>query len=168
MTLELRPARPDDAEAIADLHAASWRSAYRGLFADAYLDGDAVAERRRTWAERLGQPAPDQGVFVALEDGACVGFICIYRDREPAWGPLLDNLHVRPDRKGHGLGQRLIAQGLAWLDGRYDRWHLWVLEGNTPTRRVYEHLGWKPVERAIHHAPDGTEYPSWRYVQTLP
>lgn len=170
MPLEIRPARAEDAEAIADLHAASWRSAYRGMFSDAYLDGDVATERRRQWVRRLRmEPRPDQGVFIAVEDDSCVGFLCVFLDAEPAWGPLLDNLHVRPDRKGQGIGQALIRAGLAWMRtrGAFDRWHLWVLEDNTPTRRVYEHLGWQPQERAIHHAPDGTAYPSWRYTQAL-
>jgi GNAT superfamily N-acetyltransferase len=76
---------------------------------------------------------------------------------------------VRPDRKGRGIGSRLIREGLGWLRtrGSFDRWHLWVLEGNAAARRVYEHLGWEPGERAIHVAPDVTEYASLRYTQRL-
>lgn len=170
MTLQLRPAEPGDADAIADLHAASWRSAYRGMFSDAYLDGDVVAERRRQWAKRLRiEPRPDQGVFVAFEGDACVGFLCLFLESDPAWGPLLDNLHVRPDVKGQGIGRRLLEAGRAWMKGRgaFSQWHLWVLEANVPTRKFYEHLGWIARERAIHAAPDGTPYPAWRYTQSL-
>jgi GNAT superfamily N-acetyltransferase len=170
MPLEIRPATARDANAIADLHVASWRSAYRGMFSDTYLDGDITRERRQHWTKRLRtEPRSDQGVFVAVEDGACVGFICILLELDPEWGPCLDNLHVQPNRKGQGIGQRLIEAGAAWVKSRgtYHRWHLWVLEENTPSRRVYEHLGWKPQERAIRRAPDGTTYWGWRYLQAL-
>ncbi|MDR3670572.1 MAG: GNAT family N-acetyltransferase [Holophaga sp.] len=171
MNSQVRSAGPGDAGAIAELHAASWRSSYRGAFADAFLDGELGPERRRHWFERLETgPHPDQGVLVAMEDGACVGFICIYLAAEPDWGPLLDNLHVRPDRKGRGIGRRLLQEGIAWIRARgaFDRWHLGVVEANAPARRVYEHLGWTPGERAVHLAPDGTGYAVLRYAQRLP
>jgi excinuclease ABC subunit A len=42
-----RAATPHDIEAIARLHADSWRRHYHGALPDAYLDGDLVAERLR-------------------------------------------------------------------------------------------------------------------------
>jgi len=168
--MEIRPALPGDADAIADLHAASWRSAYRAIFSDAYLDGDVVTERRRHWRACLGPEQPsDCGALVATEASECLGFICIRLDAEPAWGPLLDNLHVRPDRKHAGIGRALIAAGAAWVRARgpYASWHLWVIDSNTPARRVYEHLGWVLRERGSHLAPDGTRYPVWRYTHLL-
>jgi len=171
MGLDIRPAGPGDADAIAGLHAASWRSAYRGVFSDAYLDGNILEERRRHWRECLDtRPRPDRGVLIAVEaDDDPVGSICICLDAEPAWGPLLDNLHVRPDRKGGGIGRRLVEAGAAWVKARgpYTQWHLWVIESNTPARRVYEHLGWVARDRGTHVAPDGTEYAVWRYTRRL-
>ena len=170
MTLAIRHAGPDDAAAIAELHAESWRSTYRGIFSDAYLDGEASRERLEHWRKRLcTSPGPGQGVLVAVEDGACVGFICVQLEGEPGWGPLLDNFHVHPLRKGAGIGRRLLQEASAWVRaaGGHDRWHLWVVEGNTPSRRVYEHLGWERGERALHANPEGHSYAVLRYTQKL-
>ena len=52
--VEYREARASDAEAIANLHARSWRESYRGSFRDEFLDGDLPGERLRVWRERLG------------------------------------------------------------------------------------------------------------------
>lgn len=43
-SIRFRLAVPDDAEAVAMLHATSWRRHYRGAYSDAFLDGDVVAE----------------------------------------------------------------------------------------------------------------------------
>ncbi len=51
--LEYRLATAADADAIAELHARSWRENYRGAYRDEFLDADLVAERRGVWRERL-------------------------------------------------------------------------------------------------------------------
>ena len=51
-----------DANAIAAVHAESWRTAYRGILSDAYLDGPIDAERRRLWRARCCGQAPATGV----------------------------------------------------------------------------------------------------------
>lgn len=55
--LTLRAAGQGDAEAVALLHADSWRRHYRGAYSDAFLDGDVVADRFAVWSARLAAPA---------------------------------------------------------------------------------------------------------------
>jgi hypothetical protein len=43
--MEIRPATVGDADAIAALHAASWRSAYRGILSASTLGPSLDAER---------------------------------------------------------------------------------------------------------------------------
>src|SRR4051812_20112248 len=63
----LRLAGVDAAGPIALLHADSWRRHYRGAYADSYLDGDLVADRRAVWAARLADPGDSRTVLA--EDG---------------------------------------------------------------------------------------------------
>ena len=101
----LRVATADAAERGAALHAVSWRSAYRGSFSDAYLDGPVETERRSFWRERFQHPRAGFWTVLAEEaDGVLQGFLCLLADHDPHWGTLIDNLHARPDRKGRGLG----------------------------------------------------------------
>lgn len=44
-----RAARPDDADAIAGLHADSWQRHYRGAFSGAFLDNDVAGYLRPLW-----------------------------------------------------------------------------------------------------------------------
>ncbi|MBI5268002.1 MAG: GNAT family N-acetyltransferase, partial [candidate division Zixibacteria bacterium] len=58
--MRFRIATPADAPAIAELHAASWRTAYRGVLSDTYLDGNIIDERTAVWHSRLTSPEPHQ------------------------------------------------------------------------------------------------------------
>jgi ribosomal protein S18 acetylase RimI-like enzyme len=147
-TASIREARADDIERIARLHAESWRVAYRGMYSDAYLDGDVFADRLQVWQERLGSPKPNQYVIVAEDGGNIAGFACAYGDDDPKWGTLLDNLHVHPEGKRRGVGTQLIAAAAHWSAREYPAsgFYLWVLEGNAPARRFYERHGAQNVE----------------------
>ena len=45
-TRRIRTATPEDARAIAEVHVASWRAAYRGVLPDTYLDRLSVDENK--------------------------------------------------------------------------------------------------------------------------
>ena len=72
----VRPARVDDARAIADVHVASWRTTYKGIFPDTLLDGLSVDKREQSWRETLAASEPSSVTLVACDvDGSIVGFI---------------------------------------------------------------------------------------------
>ena len=65
--MEYRPATPDDAAAIAKLHADSWRVAYRGMLSDEYLNGPVFDERLAVWTQFL-QEHPPRVLVVEMPD----------------------------------------------------------------------------------------------------
>jgi GNAT superfamily N-acetyltransferase len=159
-------AQPTDASAIAALHVESWRSAYRGLYPDEFLDGPLLEERVRFWNARMHAPAPERRhVLTAAAEGALVGFACVLLDAEPDWGPLLDNLHVKPAFKGHGIGTRLLSASREWAANAApgQPMHLWVMEGNTAARRFYDRQGGTVAERTTVDVVPGTAQPVIRY-----
>src|SRR5688572_33401747 len=89
--IEYRAATASDAEAIARLHARSWRESYRGAFLDAFLDGDLVAERLGVWQQRLAAPPASQLVRLAVDGASLAGFVCAYGGHDPEWGSFVDN-----------------------------------------------------------------------------
>lgn len=193
--LALRPITPDDAALIARLHTESWRSAYRGILLDAFLDGDLLAERERTWHERL---TTGFGVgWVVERDGAAAGFTFVRRERDVRWGLWVDNLHVRPALKGRGTGRVLlgaVAEYAATLAASHGTsraaphgtshgtsraavhepdmgiW-LWVYADNAPARAFYERVGGDVVETVPMLSPDGRMLPecrvAWKNAQAL-
>lgn len=141
--IEYRQAQLRDAEAVALLHARSWRENYRGAFTDAFLDGDLPGERLRVWHERLRDPPGNQFVQLAVDGENLGGFVCAYGGHEPQWGSLIDNIHVARASKRSGIGSSLMRQAGAWLSLHYPGLgiYLWVLEVNSSARSFYEHLG---------------------------
>jgi ribosomal protein S18 acetylase RimI-like enzyme len=164
----LRDATPNDIEAIAPLHADSWRQHYRGALSDAFLDGDVIADRRAVWSERLMSPGANQFTIVADNNDAVVGFVHMILDRNPDWGALLDNLHVTYQLKRHGIGHRLLsaaAHELARRRPNDQRFYLWVLDQNTAAQAFYITCGGRDVETTLGGPfPDGHKATSHRMV----
>ena len=163
----LEPAGAEDAGDIAALHAESWRSAYRGLVPDEFLDDRVLEDRIQLWRKRLQTEASDRQLVVkALSEGELAGFVCVLLDAEPGSGPLLDNLHVRPALKGRGIGARLLRAAREWCARRAPEqpMHLWVIEGNLDACRFYERQGGARADRRTNELTPGVEVTAIRYV----
>jgi len=165
-----RTATAKDAEAIAHLHAESWRRTYRGAYSDTFLDHDVVADRVAVWTERFRSSDPNAHTVIAEDDGALIGFVHTILDEDPTWGALLDNLHVAHDRKRSGIGAQLMAQSAAVVLERRpgSGLYLWVLEMNGVAQSFYDACGGECVESAPWDAPGGGTVMSLRYAWTDP
>ena len=165
-TARYRSAVSSDAEAVAMLHADSWRRNYRGAYSDAFLDGDVTANRLGVWTERLAVARSTQCTIVAERDGIVVGFAHTIFDDDPTWGALLDNLHVSHDLKGHGIGTRLMAKTARSVIARRPTTglYLWVLEQNTAAQAFYRSRRGECVGRGVAHAPGGGTAPNLRFA----
>lgn len=138
--IELRDATCGDAALLADLHTRSWQSAYRGILADAYLDGPLAGERRAHWRSVLGSCPSGAVMLIAEEDGRPVGFVAAYPEADGR--ALIDNLHVMPDHRSTGMGRRLMAAAAArLLEAGIRTAHLTVYEANAPAVAFYRRIG---------------------------
>jgi GNAT superfamily N-acetyltransferase len=163
--MTIRTAEAADADVIAQLHARSWHTAYRGILRDEFLDGPLLADRLALWGARFAEVRrADQIVLVDEEAGEIQGFACAFLDADPDWGTLLDNLHVVPECKGKGLGRQLMAEvANQMLKLNRTRLHLWAFEQNHAARRFYERLGGVITTSHAELAPDGREVNAVRY-----
>ncbi len=153
----IRSARESDAEAIAKLHAESWRASARGIMSDSYLDDEVYADCRALWRGRLGNPDSPYLTLVAVQRDGLHGFICLKPNADGQWGTLLDNLHVDPDLCGRGLGEALMRVGVTQVEqlvpGR--PMHLLVFEPNLRARRFYQRLGGREAGVVDAPLPEG-------------
>jgi ribosomal protein S18 acetylase RimI-like enzyme len=169
--IQYRPANVSDASPIGRLHADSWRRHYRGAYSDAYLDGDICEDRTGVWTERLSEVDADHFTVVAESGGVIVGFAYTRLDEHPAWGALLDNLHVAYELKRHGIGRALMAETALGLGARRPTSGLYlsVLKQNTAAQAFYRAQGGACVEETIGGPfPGGGKAPVLRFAWTSP
>lgn len=165
-TTIVRLANSGDAEQIANLHAISWQSAYRGMLNDDYLANHAVSTRLTVWRERfLPENQHRYITLLAQQNEALVGFICIVLDADDTWGQLIDNLHIHPDFKGGGIGRMLMRSAAELIAEKRPNSpiHLIVYEENTAAQSFYNALGGEVVERIVEVRGDGQSGYSLKY-----
>ena len=156
-----------DVDAVARLHAASWRHAYRDELSEAFLAGPIDTERSAAWAART----PDlEGSFafglVAEENGQLTGFAYVCVDADAVFGHLLDNLHVHPDHHGVGLGRSLLAGVAAELQARGlgGGVYLWVYASNAAAQRFYMKCQATRHEQVTRATVEGRHTLAYRYA----
>jgi SAM-dependent methyltransferase/ribosomal protein S18 acetylase RimI-like enzyme len=140
--IEVRPARSEDAAAIAAVHVQSHHETYRPLLGDGYA-GPTLEERIALWTRWL----PEGGAFVATDAGRAVGF-------GHARGDRITTLYILASHHRRGLGRRLLRCLLDHLDARgIAQARFEVLAGNTGAMRFYAAEGARAVGRQP--VPDG-------------
>lgn len=171
MAFTVRPVRADDGPVLADLHVRSWRSAYRGILSDAFLDNDVVEERRTVWSARMVEWNPARSFAEIAEiDGMPGGFVCVMRDIGPEHGVLLDNLHVLPERRGGGIGRRLLVDAARWVADRCpgSPMYLTVYFANENARAFYGRMGGIASEPYDEREHDGRTHRVLRFIWPKP
>ncbi|MBC7304715.1 MAG: GNAT family N-acetyltransferase [Nocardia sp.] len=106
-------------------------------------------------------PAPALFAHVAERDGVVVGcaiWFLNYSTWDGVHGIYLEDLYVRPETRGSGLGRALIAALAAEAVAHgYSRVSWSVLTWNTPSIAFYESLGAAPQDEWIGYRLSGAE-----------
>lgn len=139
----VREAVFDDAEAIATIHVAAWRAAYRELVPAAVLDALSVTERTAQWQEILR--AAQTTTLVARTGSEMVGWVSVGASRDADATPRCTELfaiYVHPSWWSRGVGRTLWEHAQSRCDSQADV-TLWVLADNARAIRFYEQLGFR-------------------------
>jgi GNAT superfamily N-acetyltransferase len=145
--MPLRDAAPADALALAEVHVASWKAAYRGLMPDAFLDGLVPADRLDRWRKRFAEPGTRILVWEEQEwiAGFCFGGPSRDKDADPSHCGEINAIYLRPEAWGRGIGRALYEAAIDdFRDRGFEELTLWVLRGNRRARAFYERMGMAP------------------------
>jgi GNAT superfamily N-acetyltransferase len=152
--VSVRPARADDADAIARLQLVTWRTAYRHVLPAAVLDDWDEPAAVAVWRTAVvSPPTPAHGVLVAVDAEVVAGFAA-YGPAEPADGEEsvpgeatneVTALLVEPrwGRRGHGSRLLAAVADLASTSGVV-RLQMWLPEDDAVTAGFLEAAGWAP------------------------
>jgi GNAT superfamily N-acetyltransferase len=164
----VRPGTRQDQDAVAAVRVATWRSAYRGLVPDGFLDAmDPAAEGIRRRARYPEWPA-EVYQYVAVSGGQVVGFVegGRYRDPDDPTGGCGEvyALYVLPQEQGRGTGTALLELALEHLRGAgLTPVLLWVLRDNAASRRFYQRRGFTADGAGHVYQAGGVPLPEVRY-----
>ncbi|TCK25331.1 GNAT family N-acetyltransferase [Pseudonocardia endophytica] len=145
-TASVRPATDDDVDAIVEVQATTWRTAYAGIVPDAALEGLTGDAARAAWTDAV-HAGGGFHLFVAVEGAHTVGF-CAAAYYDGADGLSIaevSTLLVEPrfGRRGHG-GRLLAAAAQALREHGSEQGRAWVPEADTASRAFYARAGWEP------------------------
>jgi GNAT superfamily N-acetyltransferase len=156
--IQLRPARPADADAVAAVWSAAWRDGHLGHVSDELVALRTPDSFRLRAADRIAN------TVVAEVHGVVAGFVTVAGDE-------VEQVFVAAAYRGSGLAGQLLEDGerqvaaaghpVAWLA---------VVSGNSRARRFYERCGWHdegPFEYAAEHDGTTIAVPCHRYVKQV-
>ena len=138
-----RPATPDDAETLVEL--------IRELADYEKLAYEAAPDVRALHSHLGAEAAPRCEALLAEErtSGQAVGFALFFPNYSTfltRWGIYLEDLYVRPEARGQGVGFALLKEVARIAAERgCERLDWSVLDWNEPAIRFYEKLGAEPM-----------------------
>jgi GNAT superfamily N-acetyltransferase len=117
--IDVRPARPSDANALSEVHDESWSAAYRGILPGVVLD-KMLARRGPAYWQRVARRSSG-GTLVLIFDGVVAGYTTLgpNRTRRLTYGGEIYEIYLRPSHQGVGLGRRLFREARRTLLRRH-------------------------------------------------
>ena len=144
----VRTARNDDADALADTFALSWRQAYRGVLPHAHLEGMIARRQPAWWRSSLG--SRDCVLVLEVADKIAGYATCGQaRGRGRHKGEIYE-LYLAPIYQGLGFGEHLFEGCRFVLDNnRLNGLVVWALLDNTQACDFYWRRGGRPITSTI-------------------
>jgi L-amino acid N-acyltransferase YncA len=139
-TINIRTATPKDAEQIAFVHIDSWRTTYKNIVSDDFLDNLNVQTKTDFWQRVL--ITKSDNVFVAENDGEIVGFATGGQSRDKNdFDSELYAIYVLQQHQHKNIGRLLLTATANYLQTcGHSSLYVWVLADNN-SRTFYERLG---------------------------
>ncbi|HRQ00253.1 MAG TPA: GNAT family N-acetyltransferase [Terrimesophilobacter sp.] len=137
MTVTVRSATVEDADALGAVHVQAWRQTYAHLLSPGLLESVSAERRAERWRSILGG-SPDHAQVVAEIDGDIVGFAASGPGRDVISPRELQlySIYLLADHQGSGAGQAMLDAVIGDEPA-----YLWVAEDNPRAQAFYVRNG---------------------------
>ncbi len=146
-------AGPADARLLACTRKIVWDETYRGIYPDRMIDEydlENYTNRDRAWMEE-----PGQRYFLFMDGARCVGYFSYgpsHYDTYKDFALYLNNLYIRKEYKGLGLGRRAFEEIRAYCKNNgFVKFCCGCNAHNSPAMAFYRHMGGIQTDEAVFH-----------------
>lgn len=142
MSVIIKTATIKDSKIISEIHALSWKVAYKGIIPQEYLDD----LKDDFWVIAFQNWISNNILTVQLlcENETPVGCIAYGKARDEKfldWGEIV-SIYILPDYWRKGYGHKLLETALTDMKSKgYQNCYLWVLRDNYRAKKFYEKYG---------------------------
>ncbi len=151
----------DDIDDVSRVYAQSWKSAYRDIVPQDYLD--SIPENR--WSKTLSNELSN--LWIVSDGDQIIGsstYAPARDDKFDGWGEII-SIYLHPSYFHLGIGSKLLHASVNALFAMgYNNIYLWVLEDNHLARRFYEKNGFFFNGDVLQHSIAGKTLNEIRYV----
>lgn len=159
----IRKASIYDSIGVTKVYVETWKTAYRGIIDQDYLENMNYDKHKRNFMNLLSREAL---VYVAESKiGEIVGFSTpeVSKDNDGDVRGIISNIYVLDRYQGEGVGYKLLSKAAsALMKSEINRMIVWVLKDN-PACGFCEALGGTPRETRLDQI-GGIDYVSIGYV----
>ncbi|PGM62080.1 GNAT family N-acetyltransferase [Bacillus paramycoides] len=142
--MEIRKANKEDIKGVSRVYVDSWRTTYRGLVPDDYLDELSYEDAEKSWIDFLNNKN-EPFIYVAINDtGKIIGFASGKSIDEKNFDGELYSLYLLQECRGLGVGRQLVSAIAKHFKekGIYSMM-VWVMKQNKSGLGFYERMGGK-------------------------
>ncbi|MGO4886177.1 GNAT family N-acetyltransferase [Anaerobacillus sp. MEB173] len=148
ISLEIRKATEEDVLGIARVYVDGWKTTYRGLVPEDYLDGLSYEEAEQKWLNFLNAENEPFMYIAIREEDNIIGFVAGKSIDDENFGGELYALYLLEECRGLGVGRQLFsAIAKHFKEIGITSIMVWVMEQNKYGLGFYESMGGKEYFR---------------------
>ncbi|WP_242491003.1 GNAT family N-acetyltransferase [Priestia endophytica] len=145
LKLKIKKANIDDIKVISKIYIDTWKTTYKGLVPDKFLNELSYEEAENKWMHFLNDQIHKSFIYVAINEfEEIIGFAAAQSSSDVEFKGELYALYLLPKAQGLGAGRSLISTvAQHFIEEGISSMMVWVMKNNKSGRGFYKRLGGK-------------------------